>query len=102
MQADSTPPSIEPDELLGLADVDPDNFIDLCMSSISPLADGQQSLVRMNCGGPFAAEGAEAGVVFDPAGDPCRRQTVLLASATGAPSSFSFVTEGANASVSVR
>lgn len=82
---------IENDVILGIADTDPDNVVDLCVQSIMPLVLGQQSTLVVNC------DGDDAGIIFDPAGDPCQRQMVMLPSVTGGPVSFEFATEGATA-----
>eukprot|EP00892_Ulva_mutabilis_P003075 jgi/Ulvmu1/12769/UM096_0011.1 len=89
---------ISRDVLLGLADVDPDNYLDLCIQSTSPFGSGLQSLLRVNCGGLLGED--EASTIFDPAGDPCRRQTVLLPSLGGNASSVQFSFDSSSASAS--
>lgn len=87
---------LEDDVILGIADVDPDNVVDLCVQSIMPLVIGQQSSLTVNCG----TEG-DGGIIFDPSGDPCELQMVMLPSVTGGPVSFQFATEGGTAQASM-
>eukprot|EP00892_Ulva_mutabilis_P005741 jgi/Ulvmu1/3539/UM164_0005.1 len=88
--------TIERDVLLGLADVvdDDDNFVDLCVQSISPFGGGLQSLLHVNCGGLLGED--EASTITEPTGDPCSRQEVLLPSLGGGL--FSFDSSSASAS----
>lgn len=84
--------SAERDEILGIADVDPDNVVDVCVQSVGSLESGLQSELRVTCGPE------DDRVIFDPAGDPCSLQIVLLSSLSGGPASFEFSSSSSSSS----
>lgn len=76
--------------LLGIADVDPDNYADLCVAIADPApsrlfvkmrcGSGLSSIVRSPTSSEDAEEDSDSGIVFGPSGNPCSPQFVVVKS----------------------